>query len=735
MAALAAAIVLGSCSTAFASGDALQLAVVGPLSGKDRAAGLAMLEGVRLCVEQINRQGGIDGKRLKVLPYDDQNNKDIARQKALEIARDSSALLVIGHYYSSTSVEGGKIYRQYGIPAITANATAPEVTETNNWYFSVVPNTDLQGKLAAIYTNRILNEDLVSIVYERDAYGSALKRSFVRTAEKLELRVKNTWGINSTTDDVPLLLKTITHQLAGDPDPQALFIALQDHEAAMLIRYIREAGIDSLIVGGDAIGSDSFPDKFKTFPPIKQGFEHYTDSIYATTFFIRDIGNFEAQQFGQSFTQRYGSAPNDIGAINYDAAAVAIEAIKRTIRVTDVAQNRARIRDQLRTINNPEAAYKGVTGRIYFGDHGNAIKPVPFGVYSHGRLISAPFQLSPIIDPTTSVDYQKALEEGHILVFGDQAMYKTTVVYTGLDLTEISNIDTRRGTFGADFFLWFRHNGPLDYSNIEVHDSVEAISFDDALLEMTTENTFYRAYRIKSDFKATFSFRDYPFDSQTLRIRFRHKKLDSERLLFVADDIGMQREKGVISVEGVRAQAGLDPAREWQLDDVLIFSDMGFTESTLGNPHLFHATADTDINYSRFNVIINIHRKAKSYVLKNLIPIFIIILLGYAMLFVTPQGPPFVARMNLGVTALLSAIFLSMNAAGQLPNIGYLVALDYIYITTYALILSGIVITIAELMANRRDKHVMAKRLEVFGRVFQPLFFFTALGIFIFFYT
>ncbi|MEN8128360.1 MAG: hypothetical protein ABFR90_11250, partial [Planctomycetota bacterium] len=382
-----------------------------------------------------------------------------------------------------------------------------------------------------------------------------------------------------------------------------------------------------------------------------------------------------------------------------------------------------------------ETAYKGVTGRIYFDEHGNAIKSFPFGVYMHGKLISAPIQLSPIINPETIVDLQEELEEGNILTIDDRFMYKTTVVYTGLDVTEISNIDTRNGTFSADFYLWFRHIGPLDYSKIEFLNAAKDITLSDAIMEMTTGNISYRAYRIKGNFKEVFTFRDYPFDSQALSIRFRHKKLNSERLLFVADDIGMQRNGGKTPVESLKEHATLDPAGEWHLQDVLVFSDISATDSTLGNPHMFHATADTDISYSRFNVVTEIKRNAKSFVLKNLIPLFIIILLGYVMLFVSPQGPPFVARMNLGVTALLAAIFLSMKAAGQLPNIGYLVALDYIYFTIYALILSGIVITVAELIANRRSKDLLAQRLEVFGRVFQPVIFFVAIGIFVYLYA
>ena len=387
------------------------------------------------------------------------------------------------------------------------------------------------------------------------------------------------------------------------------------------------------------------------------------------------------------------------------------------------------------TFSDIETAYKGVTGRIYFDENGNAMKPFPFGVYLQSKLISAPIQLKPIVNPEAIVDLHEKLEEGNILAIDHHFMYKTTVIYTGIDINEISNIDPRNGTFSADFYLWLRHSGSLDYSKIEFLNAAEDIHLNDAIMEMGIDPISYSAYRIKGDFQEAFTFRDYPFDSQTLSLRFRHKRLNSNRLLFVADDIGMQRDGGKTPVESPKKHSILDPAGEWHIQDMLVFSDISTTDSTLGNPRMFHPTADTDISYSRFNVVTEIERNAKSYVLTNLIPLFIIILLGYVMLFVSPQGPPFVARMNLGVTALLTAILLSMKAASQLPNIGYLVALDYLHFATYALILSGIVISVAELIANRRSKDILAKRLELFGRVFQPLFLLAAIGIFIYLYA
>jgi branched-chain amino acid transport system substrate-binding protein len=718
-----------------ADSDTLQIAVIGPMSGKDHEGGQAMIDGVNLYVNEVNKNGGINGRTLEVIAYDDQNNKAMARNRALEIAKESKAMVVIGHYYSSISLEGGKIYKEYGIPAITASATAPEVTEGNDWYFRVVADTNLQGKFSALYIKNILEQEAVNIVFEQDAYGTTLHHSFGRASRDSGLWIKNIWSINSEIDDVDRKFDAITHELQLNPKPGALFLALQDHEAAKLVRSIRDAGIDLVIMGGDAIGSESFQRQFVKIPSETRSPGHYTDGIYAATFFISDISNRKARQFSKTFKRRFGKEPDDMAATHYDAAAIAVEAIRKAKIEIDVGQSRKNIRNQLSSFRYIETAHKGITGRIFFDAHGNVIKPFPIGVYSHGRLISAPTQLGPIVNLDTIVDLRKDLKRGNIIPFDDRFVYRTMVIYTGIDINEISNINPINETFTADFYLWFRHKGYLDYSKIEFLNAVEDLRLrDEPIMEMTAQNMAYRAYRIKGDFNEVFNFRDYPFDSQTLSIRFRHKKFNSERLVFVTDDIGMQSYGGRTPAERLKEYLGLSKEAPWHLQDILVFSDIGAADSTLGNPGMFHAKADTAISYSRFNVVTEIERNAKSYVLKNLIPLFIVILLGYIMLFVSPEGPPFVARMSLGVIALLTAVFLRLEAAGQLPNIGYLVALDYMYFAVYVLILSGIVITVAKHRALRRGKDILAKRLDYFGRMFQPIYIVIGIGIFVYLY-
>jgi branched-chain amino acid transport system substrate-binding protein len=704
------------------------------MSGKDRDGGLAMLAGVNLCVDRANKKGGINGRQIDVVVYDDQNNASQARKKALEIATDGLTLLVIGHYYSSTSLEGGSIYNQYGIPAITASATAPEVTVNNPWYFRIVPDTNLQGKLCAHYLKNVLQQTAANVVFETDAYGRTLKDAFVLASRDAGIQIKNIWPIDSQIDDLNPHLEAIIES-ARVSEPDALFVALQDHQAAKLVRSIRDTNIDLTIIGGDAIGSEAFQRKFVRPQQETSANEHYPDGIYAASFFIHDISNQKARHFSNTFKQQFGRKPDDMIATHFDAAAIALEAIRNAKISLKLDRDRRLVRDQLSRIRSMATSHRGITGRLFFDQYGNVVKSFPMGVYFHGRLISAPIQLGPLVNPEMIVDMRREIHAGNVLAVDDRFFFRTLVVYTGIDINQIDNINPRNGTYTADFYLWFRHKGYLDYGKIEFLNAKGDLHLlDEPIVQMTENDMNHRAYRIKREFKEAFVFHDYPFDDQTLSIRFRHKDFNSERLIFATDDIGMQRYSRKTPAERLQQSLNLSKKSEWHLKDILVYSDIGTADSTLGNPDMFHAKAETTINYSRFNIVTAIERNATRYVLKNLIPLFIVIFLGYIMLFISPLGPPFVARMSLGVTALLTAVFLRMEAAGQLPNIGYLVALDYLYFGVYVLILSGIAITVAKHRALRNGNESLAKKLDYFGRLFQPLFVIFGFGVFVYLY-
>ena len=733
--AIACLTILISISSVAQAQEPLRIAVIGPMSGKDKKSGNAMVNGVRLQVQNINDKGGIRGREVVVEVYDNKHDKKLARKQARRIADESRCLAVIGHYYSSLSLQGGEIYQDRGIPAVTGSAAAPDVTEGNPWYFRVVSDNRLQGKLSALYMSGVLNQSDVNIVYEDDAYGRTLMQSFRSAARELDLNIKNNWGINSLEDNVSQKLDRIIEQLQKDKDSGGMYVALLDKEAADLVRRLQKSNLDIPVLGGDSLVLGTFPKEVASGLSDSEDAGDYINGIYTTTYFIRDIANRKAQQFSRDFIHEHDQEPDALSASNYDAAGLVLQALERVDPDAELSSQRRQLRDILQGYSNPDKSYTGVTGHIYFDAQGNADNPSPFGLYVRDNLVSAPVQLTPVLNPDQLLDVDKHIQKGNLLSFQDDLFYKTDVVYTGLDINEIVHIDQKNESFIADFYIWFRHVNPLDYSKIEFFNSdVQLGENVDPMRATTVDDMHYRAYRVKSEFQEPFQFHNYPFDEQTLRIRFRHKELNRERLIFVADDIGMQRHKGSSLLSRLQQHSGFQGENKWQLQDILAYSDIGVADSTLGNPRLFHSDADTGITYSRFNVMAKIERNAASYIFKNMVPLFFIFILGYAMTFIVPEGPPFAARLNLGVILLLTTVSLSLMTADQLPNIGYLVSIDYVYFFVYMWLLIGIMVTIAVRTAFYYKNERLYRVLEWGIRALQPVLLFMMLGYLIWIY-
>ncbi|MGB1109959.1 MAG: ABC transporter substrate-binding protein, partial [Gammaproteobacteria bacterium] len=140
----------------------LRIAVVSKGLGPDSTEGILL--GARLLVDQVNEGGGLNGRPLELDVYDDEGNPDLGKAKAREIA-DSRALAVIGHRYSAVSLAVGSIYRQSGVPVVSAASTARDVTRNNAWYFRTVFSDDQQARLLAEYTKSVLDVDRVHVVY------------------------------------------------------------------------------------------------------------------------------------------------------------------------------------------------------------------------------------------------------------------------------------------------------------------------------------------------------------------------------------------------------------------------------------------------------------------------------------------------------------------------------------------------------------------------------------------
>lgn len=716
--------------------DAFYIAISGPMSGKSKANGIAMVEGVQLYLSQVNRQGGINGKPVKLLIFDDQNKTELASANALEIATKTPALAVIGHYTSSASLAAAPIYQKYGIPAISGSATADELTKNNDWYFRTIFNNSDQGALLANYVYKVLHHDTAHILFDENAYGSTLASAFIQSAKLIGLSVKHQWHFNSTNQtNVSHTIRDMVATLKTELDnPGILFLATHSTEAVEAITELRRLGRKIPIIGADALSSSNFLQKLSNYPQERTRPGYYSDGIYTTSPFLFDIANERAQDFRHAFVKKYQIEPKITSAMYYDAAVVALHGIKQALvanQMMSLPEKRYQVRESLLQLSRLENALEGVTGYLYFDENGDVIQSIPVGIYKSGQAIAAMRQYQALTNLRNIENLLQKVLDNEIIQVNGKFMSLAQVVYVGIDFNDISELDPKSSTFTTDFYLWFRFRGHFDDKNINFVNifSPEATHLLEPILERESSlepGVTTRTYRFKTQFKVHFDFHDYPLDQQILPIYFRHNVLTRDKLIYVVDMQGMNIEQ--LESQGITSSPESKhffSIGGWYIYQLSFFQNTQTNDSTLGLPELFGE--QQRIEYSQFNAVLKIERHLLNFVLKNLLPTLFLVVLGYIAFFLGD----FKLALTMGVNMIVATSLFHLKLSAEMPKIDYLFLMEYFFYMVYALAIFIIVIQVILEHLSGKDTEkskIFAIRLRRFSKILYPIFILVFVG-------
>jgi len=594
---------------------AIHIAFVGPMSGENAKVGQSMAQAIQLYLDTLNRQGGINHQKVVLDIFDDQNDVNKAIKVAQDIVKQNRAVAVIGHHYSACSINAGKVYKRQGIPAITPASTHIEVTQDNEWYFRTVFNDNLQARFLAHYAKRILLQNTVSIISTDEAYGSSLASLFETASQNL-IDIKYKWLLSSS-NNLEQQMAQIVSDLQTKPDAGLIFLATHAPEGVKLVKLIRDAGIKNPLMAPDSYAGKSFSQGFLNEPKENLTPGYYTNGIYVSTPFLLDTANRQAHAFNTLYQKQSQEKAPWHAFYAVDAVMVLIEAIKQAnipSQPETLVADRKKIREILSNkFNTPENAVKGTTGLNYFDDNGDVLKSVLMGVYKNNHLISAFNQLQTIPRSPDKIDQlDLARQEGRILLIDDQYMYKTDVVYTGIQLNSISDFNPKTVTYTLDFYLWFRFQGSINPQQIHFLNAVEPIQLGTPIIEETLGKEIYRLYKVKGHFKGNLhsSKHHISLTQQLLGVSFRHGDLDRNHIIYVIDFLGMELTKETSLLDKIQELQEQSTLDNWTLEDFNFFQGI-LKQKILGNPK--YLLPGNSIEYSTFNADILISSKAYAY--------------------------------------------------------------------------------------------------------------------------
>jgi len=142
-------------STAFAK-DTIDIAAIYALTGEAVKGNALSVQGVRYAVDEINEQGGILGKRINLLFFDNLSSP-LGSNAAAEEAARAGVTAIIGPQWSSHAIAAANVAQSKKIPMISDAATHPDVTKTGHYIFRVCFIDEFQGRVIARFARKDLN--------------------------------------------------------------------------------------------------------------------------------------------------------------------------------------------------------------------------------------------------------------------------------------------------------------------------------------------------------------------------------------------------------------------------------------------------------------------------------------------------------------------------------------------------------------------------------------------------
>ncbi|MFH7241529.1 MAG: hypothetical protein ACHWZW_01645 [Spirulina sp.] len=252
---------------------------------------------------------------------------------------------------------------------------------------------------------------------------------------------------------------------------------------------------------------------------------------------------------------------------------------------------------------------------------------------------------------------------------------QSAIVETGLFAMNVYDLDPSSNTYYADFYAWFKWQGDIDpLAQLEFSNGVDdwgmVITPTYEEPEILEDNRQYQIWRVEGRFVQPLSLARYPLDRHYLSLILENSAYTIDDLVYVAepDQSGYSE---TLAIPGWRIMG-------FKLETLLREYSTNFGDTRLGD-----GAQHSILKYS-----LQIARPPSFFLWKLLLPLVIVVASSWGSLLLNPEYSD--SRIALPVTALLTTVFLQESYSSSLPDIGYLVLMDKIYVIAYVLIFLSI---------------------------------------------
>jgi branched-chain amino acid transport system substrate-binding protein len=329
---------------------ALKVGLITPLSGDVKTFGESVKNAYDLAADVANKSGKV---QITTVVGDSKADATEGVNAAIKLINQDRVNAIVGPVVSRVAIATSETINASKILMITPTGTNPKVTVDNgkrkDYVFRACFIDPFQGQVMSKFALNTLKAKTGAVVYDQsNDYSKGLAENFKTAFEQAGGKVVTYVAYGK--DDVDF--SAILTKVASD-NADVLFIPDYYNKVNLISKQAREKGVKSVFLGVDGWDSSELD-------------TGAVDGGYFSNHYSADDLRPEVQDWIKMYQAKYGSAPDALGTLSYDATNLLVAAA-----VKAGSNDPTKLRDAMASISG----FKGVTGSISFDKDGNPIKP------------------------------------------------------------------------------------------------------------------------------------------------------------------------------------------------------------------------------------------------------------------------------------------------------------------------------------------------------------------------
>ena len=351
-------IIVGGCGNQKEAGeeDVIKIGSMFELTGSAAAYGTSMNNAVHMAVDEINEDGGINGKQVEVVEYDTKTDETEAASLTTRLGTRDQVTAIIGPATTGSMQAAIPSANTAQVPIMSPTATDDGVLTDSNgevhpyaWRTSFT--NSFQGSALAQFANDELDAKSAVILSDNSSdYAIGLTETFKKVFDG-EIVASENFSEGET--DFSAVLTNIK-----DMDFDVLYVPGYYEEAGPIIKQAREMGLDQPILGPDGMGNEILREL--------AGAENMND-IYYTSHFVVTSEDPAVQEFVSDYKDEFNVEADMFTGLAYDSVYVLKEAIESA-----ESSDPKEVNETLKNITD----FPGITGTFSFDEMHDPVKTV-----------------------------------------------------------------------------------------------------------------------------------------------------------------------------------------------------------------------------------------------------------------------------------------------------------------------------------------------------------------------